>query len=392
MKNIMSTPKIRHIIYKLSIFNTIRMKKLNLLSNYLLFRLLAVLCIILILFIFFLKYEFSLEKNKNLELEREIINLNSEIQLLENNLSNLNNNINSLNSKISILLNNNSELEQNLTFAKKLISENELSLIKYEEKIQTSMNWFKENSILNNSNIIQKNIEQNTYDKCVIENQYTCNINLGCFVMTEKNELNYYLDNISELGQEDKLYSIQEFLEKKGGDCEDFSLFYKAQFNSMLNRCKDKSIVFTTYSKKFESWKKEDFSLDTDEKWYLPNIYIHNFENITNSYVVFGDMYDLNSNTINGHCMIALTNKSINNINDLYILKGSFLIEPQTGEYEGIINGNSDIFLIENGEDIESYYSSIWAVISNEDYYLYDYEKELKWYSYGSIKEEISIN
>lgn len=376
------------------------MKQTKFNLNYFLVGLLLCLIFVTMIFLIFsLKKEInsdekiiSLEKNKNFKLEMEITSLSKQINLLENNISILNNNIDKLNFQLYTLVYNNSELSENLTIAQNIISKNEINLKEYENKIQTSMNWFKENSILNISNIKQKKIEQSTYEQCVIENLDSCNINLGCFVMTEKNELNYYSDNISELGQEDKLYSIVEFLEKKGGDCEDFSLFYKAQFNSMLNRCKDKSIVFTTYSKKFGSGEKGDFLIDKDNEWYIPEVYTVNFENITNSYIVCGDMYDLNSDTINGHCMIALTNKSINSIDDLHILEGSILIEPQTGEYEGIINNDSEVFLIENNEDIESYISSIWAVISDNDYYLYDYENDLNWYSYGSIKEKISSN
>lgn len=330
------------------------------------------------------------EQNKNIDLKNQISNYQKEILILEKNIVELNQKIDIANSNWINLNNTNSNLSANLNNAEEIIIKKNEELLDYENKISSSMNWFRENSYLNTSIVSERKIEKETYGECVVEDEKSCNINLGCFyfVIDKKNQLKYKYDNALELGQEDKLSSILEFLENKGGDCEDYSLFYKAQFNSMVKRCENKSLILKSYSFKYGENKKRNFYLDIDKKWYIPNVYVNKFENLNYSYIVCGDMYDLNTDTINGHCMVAFSEEKIKSIEDISLLSYSILIEPQTGEYLGLLDDDSEIFILENGDAIDDYYNSIWAIISDDDYYLYD-ETQLKWYSYGSMKNKL---
>lgn len=320
-------------------------------------------------------------------------NLKEEITTLNTELNNKNIIITQLNKDITKLNNSVHELKkekQNLNFTYSNLKENTTHILQdvnnYQKEIQESINWYKLNAQLNNSTE-QKRIKRHIDLNCVKIIGNTCKIKLGCFYLLniEKFDLNYEYDQTT-YNTTDKLSSIEEFLKNEGGDCEDYSLFYKAEYNYVLNQCEDKNIILEGWKIPNSSDKKIKYWLNFQKTWYLDdvvNIDIteHIFPNI-----VCGNLYDPISQNISGHCMIAFTKNKINSLNDLTELNGAYLIEPQDGSFKGNINeANSEVYLL--NEKVwfnESVKSWIHSVITDEDYYLFS-ETSLKWESYNSF-------
>ncbi|HII71257.1 TPA: hypothetical protein HA265_00705, partial [Candidatus Woesearchaeota archaeon] len=240
----------------------------------------------------------------------------------------------------------------------------------YEQEVQESMAWFKENSMLG------KRGEQDmakTYlgIDCYMEEGDKCYVKTGCFYLINAEYLGLeYKRDVETSDSEDKLQSLQGFVDNGGGDCEDYSLFYKAEWNYILDKCSGKDIVV-------QSWYKTATSdsrhwLDFDEDWYIEGV---TEKILASGYiypsVVCGRIYDPQLNKVSGHCVMALTTDRIEDIADLQLLVGSPLIEPQDGQYVGIIDEPGGVHLVQDGEVPLIFSSYIFSVITDNDYFLF---------------------
>jgi|GEM_PF-3393363 len=175
-------------------------------------------------------------------------------------------------------------------------------------------------------------------DKCLLENK----LNLPCAINILKEKYSYkYISD-----KDDELSSVEEFINKKGGDCEDWSLFVSSLINYFVRNYKIDYIIL--YEQKigynFYLYKEGDIEYyyqDATSKNI--NLIEYKYQNII-CYI---------RNQTEGHCIIALSNEYINPLN-LNKVK-AVLLEPQSGEYIGNLKEfleKNIIYIIINELDI----------------------------------------
>lgn len=288
--------------------------------------------------------ELNYTKNKLIKTEEELKNITSTFQTLEQNYSKLNETV----SKLKFELND------------------------LEETINDSVKWFKENSnfsekFLENDDILSFLSRVKT--KCIDGNS----INLGCLVfqMEQRLDFKYILEG------EDKLYSLNEIVENKGGDCEDFSIFTVALLNYLKS-------VYSFNGLELISWKEKlgsQFTIDkTDNSyWYISNAEpypIGGLDDVNPTVICY--TVHCAENICEGHCVVGLSEKGLTTTTSLTNLHGSKLFEPQNGQYLGKIDGKytlceTDILACDKKPN------HIWLVIGNDDLYIF---KDNVWTSY----------
>jgi len=224
-----------------------------------------------------------------------------------------------------------------------------------EKSINDSVAWFKENSLFSPSlDPFVYRIERD----CIKEKK----LKLACvsFLTGRYLGINY----ISEYP--DRLLSLNDFTSRKGGDCEDFALFFKAMINTLKKShpevvaevWEEGSGNYVVYTEKDESKVVE---------WYThgDGISIDRLGSL-NPYVICFAV-DYNS----GHCIVALSEKEIHSIEEIDQLNGAALFEPQTGEYNGVIG--RQLVLCKNGEpNCESNPGHISFIITDDDLFQFN--------------------
>lgn len=249
-------------------------------------------------------------------------------------------------------------------------------LDEYEEKINESMGWFSLNSNIENmNNSLKKSIQDDIKSECYRIVFDECRIKTACFYLVNDEFYGLrYLTDVSLYKKNDKLASLEEFLSNKGGDCEDYSLFYKAQINYVLGKCKDKRIVLESY---FPSENGARYFVNFRETWFIRDVEVKELEQgNTYPYVV---CY-LTEPSL-GHCVVAFSRYKINSSDQIYLLDGAELIEPQDGSYLGEIG--KEIRLPVNPNQI----NELMIVINNNDLYSFD---ENGWTGYQDFKTRIN--
>lgn len=303
---------------------------------------------------------------------------------LEGNIASLKTNLQNLNETYS-------KLSQAYNVLKKEVDSTIEKIEFYEQELQESMEWFKNNSILDKSEE-QSRIRDYLKRTCLKKENDKCYIKLGCFYLINLNELGFeYKKDVKTTGEEDKLQSLSEFIENEGGDCEDYSLFYKAEYNYLLEQCGETSssnIILDAWTTSLE--RGDMYWLDFDSVWYinyasgvtLKQTYIY-------PNVVCGNFYDLNTGEISGHCAIAFTKDKIESKQDIEELDGAPIIEPQNGGYMGVINYEpSNIYLLTKHNYNNPPESYIYEVITDNDLFLFSGEHE-EWLSYSIFDQEL---
>lgn len=238
----------------------------------------------------------------------------------------------------------------------------------FESEIEDSLSWFRENSAIENITNANR-IKNSIKGRCHYQGKDGCIIKAGCFYLVNYEYLGirYMLDKVTS-GETDKLQSLAEVIRNYGGDCEDYSLFFKAEYNHAYENCDVEPVI--------EAWMPSggsQYFLDLQETWYLddavavvlPKGHVHP------SVVCYLQLPG------QGHCIIAFTNKPLESVQDIVLLDGASLIEPQDGRYMGLVN--QDIML-----------SSIFTVITDKD--LYQRTDEYGWVGYAKMKEELAEN
>lgn len=299
-------------------------------------------------------------ENANEELRREIEELNSSYELLEG------------------------EIEPTIQ-----------KIEYYENELEDSMEWFDYNSAFNKNDTRFNRITSYFFEKCIRTEGEECYIKTACIWHINDEKLKYsYKNDVYTSGAEDKLQSLEEFLSNGGGDCEDYSFFYKAEHNSIINRCMNGGYTDVV----IEAWVESDntqerYWLDWREEepdWYLPHASgVVLKEGYIYPNVICGEMYDLNEENFSGHCMIAFTREKIESIEDLNKLDGAPVIEPQDGYYMGEINEeSSDIEMITEENYEGSFTSYVSEVITDKDYFLFSFDYG-EWMSYSDFNNQL---
>ncbi|MEM2908872.1 MAG: hypothetical protein QXT05_02320 [Candidatus Bilamarchaeaceae archaeon] len=218
----------------------------------------------------------------------------------------------------------------------------------FQQRINESMGWFKENSDIG---ILSPRI-QYLIDRCSSGKE----INLPCIPVIMKIEEDW----LYKTEVKDTLLSINEFAENKGGDCEDWALFFKAAYNYLKAREASQEVVAAVPGsgnyKIYNNWFYKDAEkalLGTSEQ----NVYIICY---------------------NSHCVVALSNVTIRDGSDIQNLKGAPAIEPQSGQYYFTIGEPGAPSICSDTEC--DYGEDIWLVITDDDIYDFHYDNE--WVGY----------
>lgn len=190
-----------------------------------------------------------------------------------------------------------------------------------EESINESIQWFRENSFLPGS---ADWLTYRVQSRCIKNNK----LNLACvsYVMGQKLGFAY----ISESG--DRLFSIDEIVSRRGGDCEDFSLLLKALLNTLKSIDGDAVVeAWASGSGRYIVYEEREGTATT--QWYVDGegVQLATLDTAMPYVVCFAMDYYY------GHCIVAVSEKNITSISDLHFLEGAALFEPQNGMYLGKI-------------------------------------------------------
>ena len=238
----------------------------------------------------------------------------------------------------------------------------------YKKEIELSMKWFTENAGLGETSM-EETVKSRIVYECMHMKRDECQIKTGCFYLLneERWDITYKTDEQTS-GRADKLMAIEDFLDSKGGDCEDYALFYKAELNHILGECAKNNATSIT----IDAWYPGDdtsgtYWLSYKKKWYFP---FTNSINLKSGYVhptvVCGNIYDLRKKKVGGHCIVAFTKNKIQTKDDIDIeLRLAPVIEPQNGKYLGLIEDTSSGIYLDKGH--ESY---LTVVITDNDYFM----------------------
>ncbi|MBI2659385.1 hypothetical protein HYX05_04790 [Candidatus Woesearchaeota archaeon] len=240
----------------------------------------------------------------------------------------------------------------------------------FETIVKNSIQWFKENANIGNFSDYGKIKEQ--LNKC-IEFKDNCEIDLKCIYKINKENNIRYTDDESAIGKQDFLKDLKLIHQQYGGDCEDFSLLYKAEFNYLLDKCMVNYTREQIYSIAFEPKTEKLLKIDKD---YM--------------YIICGtfDPKEVIGN-VAGHCLNALTKKPIKSSSDIYRqIVESVMVEPQIGEFYGYMNSTDHINIFNDNSVPDTLYY-IDFVITDDDLYIYDsYAEKVEWKGYHDFLEE----
>ena len=235
-----------------------------------------------------------------------------------------------------------------------------------QDSLQSRLSWLKINAYLPQS-------ISGYYGRASNVCKNAQGLNMACVPFYTEQDLNFVYRSDSS----DELYSIENMVERKGGDCEDFSLFIKAFINSFKNST---SAVLYGWEDGAGNFTILDVS---DGTWTYRNAQKREFGNSEYFYP-----YAICFTTIplvEGHCVVALSTEQVN-ATTLDLLNGSIVFEPQNGKYLGKI-GTNYIVCSDGDKKCDQRVSHIHIIIGNEDLFNFF---DGNWNSFSLFSSELS--
>lgn len=301
----------------------------------------------------------------NFQLRQEIFLLNQKNTDLQAENVGLKNDVNSLGSELESQKSKYEELNKDYTAKKSQLEDIKLKLEEFEEGIEEKLSSFAENSNFRNMP------EEYDYlrNGIALTKANECKIHLPKIVYV--NDANFKLSYRDDIEGETELKSLNDIFDDYGGDCDDYSLLFMAEYNALMNSCVN------------SGFDRSEVMVDGMTSTY--GVYI--IEDYGNSYLYYtgapvdinnGDnyMYGVcyNENETAGHCVVGLFSDSIKSEEDISpLLDGVPLVEPQSGVYLGEIN-----------EDIDE--EDILFLITDTDVYVLE---ENEWRGYSTFLKEV---
>jgi len=364
------------------------------------------LLVIIVFLIFFINFQISkynrlsydyflleLDNNKNIQLNNDynsllITEINKFIELHSKYLSLESENILNLERITSLMRDKNTLVTDYNTLSVQytsLLTEVE----GFKTEITESMDWFKINSTIDNVSYSDR--LKSHLRTCVNCNDEICIIKTACinwFVNERKFYLEYTDDNIISK-KEDKLQSIESFLLGGSGDCEDYSLLFSTEIRYLI----DYIITEKKKSPIIEAMILTDTSVDysiVGDWYYDQGIEGYRLDdNYVYPIVACGTLFDPQTDELNGHCVVMITDIDINSVSDLSKLNKIYLIEPQFGDFIGF--GKFDgVITIDNVSRID-------LVITKKDLYMHEsrfYDNSnyssTSWYGYETFLTKLN--
>ena len=231
--------------------------------------------------------------------------------------------MNSLNSQLNDLDKEITSKTQQIVELNNEISDLQTNIDLLNEKIKNKLIWIGMNSKMNSNDEMIQKIENECEDD-------SDTLNLACvwYFLHEVYNIHYIYDD------NDQLASIEETLDKKGGDCEDLSFLFAAVVRSiphynvkyLIDSVGDKAIVYN------------------DGKYihYFPDRTYKKAVGYNKIYVACG----LNSDGSGGHCLNVVCNREFDKNMPLkdFVANNCIVIEPQ--QYSHVSSLKNLCFLI----------------------------------------------
>lgn len=258
------------------------------------------------------------------------------------------------------------EINQALNTTRQEFSEIKKEISENQESLDARLEWLSTNSKIPNS-------ISGFYGRAVNVCSDSDGLNMACVPFYAEKDLDFkYLSDYS-----DELYSIENMISRRGGDCEDFSIFIKAFLNSFKS----------SNDAKLYGWVDGigNFSIlsVSDGVWNYRNAEKREFGKSSEftPYVICYTTIPM----VEGHCVIALSKNKINNTN-LQTLDDSLIFEPQNGKYLGEVGTN--VVVCTNGDkDCVQKVGHIHIIISDED--LFNFYNG-KWNSFKLFSSQLN--
>ena len=206
-------------------------------------------------------------------------------------------------------------------------------------QINESISWFRENAELPSA------LKTDRYSSMVEKHcESDGTLNLACASFLMEDELGFtYKDDPGG----DRLYSIDEIIQRKGGDCEDYALFFKAYLGH-LDDADLELEAWTEGSGRYEVYEDSG----SGRYWYYDDADGMAIGNSgTDKPYAVCYYYDTEGPTLIGHCVVMLSEKEIASPKDITNanLGGAALFEPQDGGFVGSIGDGFTV--CEDGDD-----------------------------------------
>ena len=246
-------------------------------------------------------------------------------------------------------------------------------VIGIEESVNSSIQWFRDNSEL-----------PRTMNYFFWKSSSGCSdgntLRLACIPFLMEKEMGFtYRPEYP-----DRLLSIAEMVERPGGDCEDFSLFLKAYLNRLKSSGADREL---------EAWDKSGsryvfYEDEGNTRWYVWGSAhpLGSLQELSPYVICFTTKYE--AETFEGHCIVALSEKEINSVDEIQGLEGAEAFEPQNGEYVGMVG--EMLHVCSEGEALcDRIPGSIIFVISDDDLYQFIGGKWVSYKLYGEKASEL---
>lgn len=282
-----------------------------------------------------LEENYKLLKAENVLLKEENSLIKQENILLKQNLSSINGEFDARTDQVLDRLNN------------------------FQTTVARSISWFKRNS--NIDDLSEYDEIKDLAMNCVTVNT-SCQINLTCLY-----EVNRDYGFTYNYDQGDQLKDLDDIHTLGGGDCEDLSLLFKAEYNYLVDQCLEHVA------------RKDVIPLASDQKINGNYMYI-----LCGSF----DPEGVEEN-FGGHCLMAVTKHPIEQISDIYqSLKEATLVEPQTGELVAEMSNTESITVFDNGM-IPTTLHRVSLLITDDDLKTYyEYTDKIEWVGYQEFWAE----
>ncbi|MDP2907119.1 MAG: hypothetical protein Q8O03_04220 [Nanoarchaeota archaeon] len=297
-----------------------------------------------------LRQEIFLLYRNNTNLQVENVGLKDEIKSLGTELENQKSKYEELNKEYN---------------TKKLQLEDiKLKLKDFEKGIQEKLSSFAKNSDFRNMPKEYGYLRNGI----ALTKENECKIHLPKIVY--ENDANFKLFYQEDTG-ETELKSLNDIFDDYGGDCDDYSLLFMAEYNALMNSCINSGfdrneVIVEGMTSNYGVYIIQEYGGSYIYYTGAPT-YISNGGNY-----MYGVCYPETERV--GHCVVGLFSKSIKSEEEIsQLLDGVPLVEPQSGVYLGNINEYID------KEDVQ-------ILITDTDVYMLE---ENKWMGYGTFLKEV---
>lgn len=314
----------------------------------------------------------------NFQLRQEIYWLSQNNTNLQVENVGLKNEVNSLGSELENQKSKYEELNKEYNAKKLQLEDIKLKLKEFEEGIQEKLSSFAKNSNFRNMP------EEYDYlrNGIALTKENECKIHLPKIAYV--NDANFKLSYREDVGGETELKSLNDIFDDYGGDCDDYSLLFMAEYNALMNSCVN------------SGFDRSEVMVEGMTSTY--GVYI--IEDFGNSYVYYTGaptyiskggnyMYGVcyTETETEGHCVVGLFSDSIKSEEDISpLLDRVPLVEPQSGVYLGEINeyiDEEDILILITDTDVYMLEENEWRGYST-------FLKEVKEYIQGGFYTESS--